>query len=176
MGGKDAIVVDADCDLDRAVEGVAVSAFGYSGQKCSACSRAIVDAKVYDAFLEKLQARVSKITVGAAEKPENYMGPVISDAARRTILQYIETGKQEGRLLPVSVAPHAGGAYLGIVTTRPAWMLAMWGQEISWDFMQTMSLWFIGVFKLVMWFLFRAVLWLTLWARQLRKLDQQGTK
>jgi len=102
MGGKDAIVVDADCDLDKAVEGVAVSAFGYSGQKCSACSRAIVDAKVYDSFLEKLQARVSKITVGDAEKPENYMGPVISEGARRTILQYIETGKKEGRLLPVS--------------------------------------------------------------------------
>ena len=68
------------------------------------------------------------------------------------------------------------GVYLGIVTTRPAWMLAMWGQEVSWDFMQTMSLWFIGVIKLVMWFLFLAVLWLTLWARQLRKLNQQGTK
>jgi 1-pyrroline-5-carboxylate dehydrogenase len=109
MGGKDAIVVDADCDLDKAVEGVAVSAFGYSGQKCSACSRAIVDAKIYDSFLEKLQQRVSKITVGQSEKLENYMGPVISDGARRTILQYIETGKQEGRLLPVSVsAPNDG--------------------------------------------------------------------
>ncbi|HUE02993.1 MAG TPA: L-glutamate gamma-semialdehyde dehydrogenase [Bryobacteraceae bacterium] len=109
MGGKDAIVVDADCDLDKAVEGVAVSAFGYSGQKCSACSRAIVDAKVYDAFLEKLQARVSQITVGDAAKPENYMGPVISEGARRTIVQYIETGKKEGRLLPVSVAaPNEG--------------------------------------------------------------------
>ena len=110
MGGKDAIVVDADCDLDKAVEGVAVSAFGYSGQKCSACSRAIVDAKVYDAFLEKLQVRVSKIKVGDAEKPWNYMGPVISDGARRTILQYIETGKQEGRLLPVNVAAPAAAA------------------------------------------------------------------
>jgi 1-pyrroline-5-carboxylate dehydrogenase len=112
MGGKDAILVDADCDLDKAVEGVAVSAFGYSGQKCSACSRAIVDAKVYDAFLEKLQARVSKITVGEAEKPENYMGPVISDSARRTILQYIEAGKQEGRLLPVGVKAPAEGYFV----------------------------------------------------------------
>ena len=66
--------------------------------------------------------------------------------------------------------------YLGLVTTRPAWMRAMWGQEVSWDFMQTMSLWFIGVFKLVMWFLFLAVLWLTLWARQLRKMDRQEAK
>jgi len=109
MGGKDAIVVDADCDLDQAVEGVAVSAFGYQGQKCSACSRAIVHAKLYDAFLEKLQARVSKIKVGAADQPGNYMGPVISDSARRTILQYIETGKQEGRALPIAVSvPEAG--------------------------------------------------------------------
>jgi 1-pyrroline-5-carboxylate dehydrogenase len=112
MGGKDAIVVDADCDLDKAVEGVAVSAFGYSGQKCSACSRAIVDAKVYDAFLEKLQARVSTIKVGAAENTGNYMGPVISDSARRTILQYIETGKGEGRLLPVGVAAPAEGYFV----------------------------------------------------------------
>lgn len=103
MGGKDAIVVDAECDLDQAVEGVAVSAFGYQGQKCSACSRAIVDAKVYDQFLEKLRARVSRITVGPADKPENYMGPVISENARKTILQYIDIGNREGRPLPVSV-------------------------------------------------------------------------
>ncbi|HLY17265.1 MAG TPA: L-glutamate gamma-semialdehyde dehydrogenase [Bryobacteraceae bacterium] len=112
MGGKDAIVVDADCDLDKAVEGVAVSAFGYQGQKCSACSRAIVDAKVYDQFVEKLQARVSTIKVGPAEKLENYMGPVISDSARRTILKYIETGKQEGRLLPISVAAPGDGYFV----------------------------------------------------------------
>jgi 1-pyrroline-5-carboxylate dehydrogenase len=112
MGGKDAIVVDADCDLEKAVEGVAVSAFGYSGQKCSACSRAIVDAKVYDEFVEKLQARVSKIKVGQSENTENYMGPVISEGARKTILQYIETGKREGRLLPVGVDAPAEGYFV----------------------------------------------------------------
>jgi 1-pyrroline-5-carboxylate dehydrogenase len=69
-----------------------------------------VDAKVYDAFLEKLQARVSTIKVGAAENLDNYMGPVISDGARRTILQYIETGKGEGRVLPVPAAAPAPGA------------------------------------------------------------------
>jgi len=63
--------------------------------------------------------------------------------------------------------------YLAFVTTRPAWMLAMWGQEVTWDFMQTLSLWFLGVFKLFLWFLFLAALWLTLWARQLRKMDRQ---
>jgi 1-pyrroline-5-carboxylate dehydrogenase len=99
MGGKDAIVVDGDCDLDAAVEGVAVSAFGYQGQKCSACSRAIVDEAVYDRFLEKLKARTEKMTVGEPDNPSNYMGPVISAGAKKSIQQYIDTGKREGRLL-----------------------------------------------------------------------------
>jgi 1-pyrroline-5-carboxylate dehydrogenase len=99
MGGKDAIVVDADSDLDKAVEGVAVSAFGYQGQKCSACSRAIVDEKIYDQFLEKLQSRVAGIQVGPADDPANYMGPVISESAQRSISSYIEAGKGEGRLI-----------------------------------------------------------------------------
>src|SRR5271157_3110418 len=64
MGGKDAIIVDADGDVDSAVEGVAQAAFGFQGQKCSACSRAIVDERIYDKFLEKLKARVERITVG----------------------------------------------------------------------------------------------------------------
>ena len=84
MGGKDAIVVDSEADLDAAVEGVTLSAFGYQGQKCSACSRAIVDAKVYDAFLEKLKARVEKITVGPPTDPENLHGAGDQRAARRS--------------------------------------------------------------------------------------------
>ncbi len=99
MGGKDAIVVDREADLDSAVEGVVQSAYGYQGQKCSACSRAIVDDAVYDAFLEKLKSKVASLTVGPAHDPANYMGPVISAGARRTILDYIETGKREGRLV-----------------------------------------------------------------------------
>jgi 1-pyrroline-5-carboxylate dehydrogenase len=99
MGGKDPIIVDAEADLDQAVTGVLVSAFGYQGQKCSACSRAIVDAQVYDAFLEKLAAKTMNIKVGLSEDFGNYMGPVISEAARKTILEYIEIGKREGRLV-----------------------------------------------------------------------------
>jgi len=99
MGGKDSIVVDSDADLDEAVEGVLSSAFSYQGQKCSACSRAIVLAPVYDVFLEKLKKRVEQITVGPAERLENYMGPVINAKAKKSILQYIEIGKKEGQLI-----------------------------------------------------------------------------
>src|ERR1035437_669332 len=111
MGGKDAIVVDADADLDKAVDGVLASAFGYQGQKCSACSRAIVDAQVYDSFLEKLAAKVKNIKVGPSEDPGNYMGPVIGETARQTILEYIEIGKREGRLVAGGEA--AGGEAAG---------------------------------------------------------------
>jgi 1-pyrroline-5-carboxylate dehydrogenase len=99
MGGKDSIVVAADADLDAAVEGVAVSAFGFSGQKCSACSRAIVEAPVYDRFVEKLKDRVAKITVGDPADPANYMGPVVNENALKSISKYIENGKAEGRLI-----------------------------------------------------------------------------
>jgi 1-pyrroline-5-carboxylate dehydrogenase len=112
MGGKDAIVVDGDCDLDAAVEGVAVSAFGYQGQKCSACSRAIVDERVYDRFLEKLKTRTEKITVGEPENPANYMGPVISAGAKKSISQYIEAGRREGRLLTGGESESGDGHFL----------------------------------------------------------------
>jgi 1-pyrroline-5-carboxylate dehydrogenase len=99
MGGKDSIVVAADADVDAAVEGVTVSAFGFQGQKCSACSRAIVDATIYDEFVDKLQKRVAKIKVGDPTDPANYMGPVVNEAALKSISKYIETGKKEGRVL-----------------------------------------------------------------------------
>lgn len=107
MGGKDAIVVDSEADLDAAVQGVLVSAFGFQGQKCSACSRAIVDEKVYDEFLDKLKAKAEAVRVGSADDPDNYMGPVINERARKSILNYIETGKKEGRL--VTGGGEAGG-------------------------------------------------------------------
>jgi 1-pyrroline-5-carboxylate dehydrogenase len=98
MGGKDAIIVDADSDMDSAVEGVAQAAFGFQGQKCSACSRAIVDERIYDKFLEQLKARVEKITVGDPAENAN-MGAVINEGSMKTILDYIEQGKKDGRLL-----------------------------------------------------------------------------
>jgi 1-pyrroline-5-carboxylate dehydrogenase len=98
MGGKDAIIVDADTDLDVAVEGVAQAAFGFQGQKCSACSRAIVDERIYDKFLDMLKARVEKITVGDPAENAN-MGAVINEGSMQDILRYIEIGKKDGRLL-----------------------------------------------------------------------------
>jgi len=105
MGGKDAIIVDREADLDSAVTGVVQSAFGYQGQKCSACSRAIVDDPIYDEFVEKLAAKVSDLKVGAPEDRSTFMGPVISAGALKTILNYIEAGREEGRLI-------AGGGVL----------------------------------------------------------------
>ena len=103
MGGKDSIVVDSDCNVDDAVKNVLGSAFGYQGQKCSACSRAIIHEDVYDEFVEKLLPQVNAIKQGAPyEAADNYMGPVVNEAACESILGYIETGKTEGEL-------HTGG-------------------------------------------------------------------
>jgi 1-pyrroline-5-carboxylate dehydrogenase len=95
MGGKDAIVVDSDSDLDEAVNGVIASAFGFSGQKCSACSRAIVDERVYDKFVERLKDRAEKLTVGPTEENPN-MGPVVNAAAQKTILGFVGKALDEG--------------------------------------------------------------------------------
>jgi 1-pyrroline-5-carboxylate dehydrogenase len=98
MGGKDAMIVDADADIDAAVEGTAQAAFGFQGQKCSACSRVIVDERIYDKFLEQLKARVEKIVVGDAAENTN-MGAVINEGSLKTILEYIEQGKKDGRVI-----------------------------------------------------------------------------
>src|SRR5450755_2143114 len=99
MGGKDATIVDEEADIDAAVEGVALAAFGYQGQKCSACSRAIVSEKVFDSFVAKITERAKKVTVGPSEDSKNYMGPVVSKTALETVLGYIDVGKKEGRVV-----------------------------------------------------------------------------
>jgi len=111
MGGKDAIIVDADGDFDAAVEGVAQAAFGFQGQKCSACSRAIVDERIYDKFLDQLKTRVGKITIGDPTENPN-MGAVINEGSMKSILEYIEYGKKDGRLITGGgVAKNAGEGY-----------------------------------------------------------------
>ncbi|MDX1947072.1 MAG: L-glutamate gamma-semialdehyde dehydrogenase [Pirellulaceae bacterium] len=99
MGGKNGIIVDADADLDEAVAGVMKSAFGYQGQKCSACSRAIVVGDVYEAFLSRLVEATKSLKLGPADDPATSVGPVIDEESFVRIRQYIETGKTEGRLV-----------------------------------------------------------------------------
>ena len=98
MGGKDGMIVDSEADIDAAAKGICAAAFGFQGQKCSACSRAMVDAKVYDEFVAKLKAEVEKIKVG--DPYENYyMGPCANKSQFETVQEYIEIGKKEGKLL-----------------------------------------------------------------------------
>ncbi len=99
MGGKDSIIVDHDVDLDQAADGVVSSAFGFQGQKCSACSRVIVHKAIYDEFLQKIKERTEKLVLGSAEEHKTHMGPVASKSAYESILEYIEVGKSEGQLL-----------------------------------------------------------------------------
>jgi 1-pyrroline-5-carboxylate dehydrogenase len=112
MGGKDAIIVDGDSDLEAAATGVVQSAFGFQGQKCSACSRAIVDKTVYDEFLQKIKAKTEALTIGPADDPANQMGPVINEGAQKSILNYIEIGKQEGRLIAGGERAEGEGYFL----------------------------------------------------------------
>jgi 1-pyrroline-5-carboxylate dehydrogenase len=112
MGGKNAIVLDEDFDQDKAVTDVLYSAFGYQGQKCSACSRAIVVKDVYDQFLEKLSQRVATVRIGPTDDPANYLGPVINEAAMNSILSYIEIGKKEGKLITGGMRARDDGWYI----------------------------------------------------------------
>jgi 1-pyrroline-5-carboxylate dehydrogenase len=113
MGGKDSILVCADADLDAAIDGVVASAFGFSGQKCSACSCAIVEAPIYDVFVERLRERVAALTVGDPTANPN-MGPVINQASLDSMLRFIQIGKNEGKLIAGGNAPTTadGGFFL----------------------------------------------------------------
>jgi RHH-type proline utilization regulon transcriptional repressor/proline dehydrogenase/delta 1-pyrroline-5-carboxylate dehydrogenase len=99
MGGKNAIIIDEDADLDEAVLGVIASAFGYQGQKCSACSRAVVLEPIHDVFLNRLVKAVQSLKIAPAEDPGCSIGPVIDPDARRRVLDYIDKGRAESRLV-----------------------------------------------------------------------------
>lgn len=115
MGGKNAIIVDDDADLDEAVVGVIKSAFGFQGQKCSACSRAIVLDRVYDTFVHRLVEAARSLKVGPTTDPGSSVGPVIDADAVERIHKYIEIGRAEGReVLAVDVKQLASrGNYVG---------------------------------------------------------------
>jgi 1-pyrroline-5-carboxylate dehydrogenase len=99
MGGKDAIIVADDADFDAAVDGVTAAAFGFGGQKCSACSRAIVDTRIYDRFVEALVAKAREIVVGDPALAGVELGPVINERSAAKIASYVEIGTHEGRLV-----------------------------------------------------------------------------
>ena len=108
MGGKNAIIVDESADLDQAVQGVVYSAFGYSGQKCSACSRVVVMDSIYDVFVERLVEATRSLNVGQAEDPSTMVGPVIDGIARDRIREFIAQGKQEATLALELPSPDPG--------------------------------------------------------------------
>ncbi|ABG05832.1 delta-1-pyrroline-5-carboxylate dehydrogenase [Rubrobacter xylanophilus DSM 9941] len=95
MGGKDAIVVDETADLEAAAEGIAVSAYGYAGQKCSACSRAILQEDIHDEVLGRILERAKALRVGPPGSPEVFVGPLISRPQFEKVAGYIEVGKEE---------------------------------------------------------------------------------
>jgi RHH-type transcriptional regulator, proline utilization regulon repressor / proline dehydrogenase / delta 1-pyrroline-5-carboxylate dehydrogenase len=114
MGGKNAIIVDSDADLDEAVVGIVQSAFGYQGQKCSACSRVIVVGRHYDRFLERLIEATRSLRIGLPEQPGILLGPVIEEAAKCRILAAIEAGKQEAKLvLQIDCSDLGDGFFVG---------------------------------------------------------------
>jgi RHH-type transcriptional regulator, proline utilization regulon repressor / proline dehydrogenase / delta 1-pyrroline-5-carboxylate dehydrogenase len=117
MGGKNAIIIDDDADLDEAVPQVLYSAFGFQGQKCSACSRVIVLDAVYDRFLQRLQEAALSVKIGPAEDPVNFMGPVVDPGQQENVLKAIDVAAQEGRILVKREMPEMGCyAPLTIVT------------------------------------------------------------
>lgn len=108
MGGKNAIIVDDDADLDEAVAQTLYSAFGYQGQKCSACSRVIAVGPVHDRFVERLAAALDSYPYGPPEYPAHLFGPLISSAAQRNAMAYLEIGQREGQLRYLGRVPELG--------------------------------------------------------------------
>jgi RHH-type proline utilization regulon transcriptional repressor/proline dehydrogenase/delta 1-pyrroline-5-carboxylate dehydrogenase len=99
LGGKNGIIVDDDADLDEAIHQIIYSAFAFQGQKCSACSRVIVVAPIYEKFMTRLKQAAGSLALGPAEDPTYYMGPVVDEAAQKKILEYIKLARQEGHVV-----------------------------------------------------------------------------
>lgn len=112
MGGKDAIVVDSDADLQEAALGIVTSAFGFGGQKCSACSRAILLSDVYDEVTERIVALTQALRIGKGYEELSQVGPVVDHNAVKKIFEYIDIGKSEGKLLCGGVRGDEGGHFI----------------------------------------------------------------
>lgn len=112
MGGKDTVVVDRFADIETAVNSIVYSAFGFSGQKCSAGSRAVIHQDLYDEVLEKVVAKTKTLTVGDPTDSETYMGPVIDEKSYIKIMEYIEIGKKEGSLMTGGTGDNTRGYFI----------------------------------------------------------------
>jgi RHH-type proline utilization regulon transcriptional repressor/proline dehydrogenase/delta 1-pyrroline-5-carboxylate dehydrogenase len=112
MGGKNAIIIDSDADVDEAIPAIVYSAFGYQGQKCSALSRLIVLEENYERVLERLIEATSDLQIGTPEQPGCIVGPVIDQIAYNRILEYIEIGKKEGKLAFQGTVPEGDGFFI----------------------------------------------------------------
>jgi 1-pyrroline-5-carboxylate dehydrogenase len=127
MGGKDFVIVDEDADIEAAIAATIASAFGYQGQKCSACSRLILHEKIYSEFGQNIAQKAAAIRVGPVMDPENYVGPVINEKAYKSILQYIEIGKKEGKLVAGGNAERGDGYLINptvIIDVHPSARIA----------------------------------------------------
>ena len=111
MGGKNAVIVDSDADLDEAIMDTIYSAFGYQGQKCSACSRLIVLEENYDRVVKRLVEAAASLRVGNPETPGIMVGPVIDETAYRRQLEIIETGKRKRRLPSKAPVPPKASSF-----------------------------------------------------------------
>lgn len=112
MGGKDAIIIDDDCDLEKAIQGAVASAFGFQGQKCSACSRLIVHEKVYDRVLAGVVEQTKRLQLGHPRDRSNHLGAVIDKNAHEKILKYVEVGRQEGEVVCGGAKGPDGGYFI----------------------------------------------------------------
>jgi RHH-type proline utilization regulon transcriptional repressor/proline dehydrogenase/delta 1-pyrroline-5-carboxylate dehydrogenase len=112
MGGKNAIIIDEDADLDQAISGVVTSAFGYAGQKCSACSRLIIVGTAYEEAVSRLSHAVESLIVGPPHLPQTFVPPVIDGPAQRRVQGYIDAAKGYATLLVQGNAPADGGWYI----------------------------------------------------------------
>ena len=136
MGGKNAVIVDDDADFDEAIKGVLTAAFGYSGQKCSACSRLIVVGDAYEPFITRLVDAASNVLVGLASDPAVNMGPVIDEPAQKRIKQMIEAGKSSAKLAFEGKAPSGGyfvppTIFRDVATTNPLWREEIFGPVLT---------------------------------------------
>ncbi|RMG44978.1 MAG: aldehyde dehydrogenase family protein, partial [Candidatus Dadabacteria bacterium] len=130
LGGKNAIIIDEDADLDEAIKGVLYSAFGFSGQKCSACSRVIVVGDAYQVFLERITEAASDLIIGPADDPATYFGPVIDEESQKRILKTIDSAKSGSTVAFEGQAPSPGYYVPAVIFKDVDHSTSLWREEI----------------------------------------------